>query len=78
MLKAEATALTRVGNSLFGFLSKLLVFCERKSDSFIVALFKEQREQVAPFTLKKKSNKAKSDRNDSLLGIKRGKAVKNI
>ena len=30
---------TRVGTSLFGFSSELLVFCERKSDSLTVALF---------------------------------------
>ena len=55
---------SRVGNSHFGFLSKSLFFCERKSN-----------ESKSLFW--KKSDRAKSEGSDLLLGIKRGKAVKN-
>ena len=75
----------RVGNTLMGFLSDLLVFCERKSDVFVKkrgslpSLFCHERpNQIAHGRFKKKSKWAKSDGRDSLLGIKRWKTVKNI
>ena len=49
-----------------GFPSKLIIFCERKSDSHLTKANRSRQ----PFL--------KSDGSDSLLGIKRGKAVKNI
>ena len=47
-----------VGNSLIGFSSESLVFCERKSDSFVktneslpLLFCHEQRERIAPVAL---------------------------
>ena len=54
---------SRVGKSLFGFSSKLLVFCERKSD----LLFYRSCRSL------KKCDGAKSDGSYMLFGIKRGK-----
>ena len=60
----------RVGNSLFDFSSKLPIFCEQKSVIAIHSFFWKNRSL-------KKSEWAKSDQSDSLLGIKRGKMMKN-
>ena len=57
----------RVGTSLIGFLSNLLIFCERKSDSLRLLFKKEQM-----------SKGAKSDRSDSLLGIIRGRKSEKL
>ena len=66
---------------LFGFSSKLLVFCERKSDgskSFTIALLKRAtRANCSCFSLKRAREGRATGAIDSLLGIKRGKAVKN-
>ena len=49
-----------------GFPSKLMIFCELKSDSHLTNANRSRQSVL------------KSDGSDSLLGIKRGKAVKNI
>ena len=51
----------RVENSLSGFSSESLVFCERKSE-IVICCFPQK---------KKKNYGAKSDRSDSLLGIEK-------
>ena len=58
----------RVGNSLFGFLSESLVFCERKSE-IVNPSFPKNKSLFCSFI--------KSDGSNLLLGIKREKAVKN-
>ena len=74
----------RVGNSRFGFLSKLLVFCEQKSKIGIrswktvnplqLLFCKEQRERFAHCC----SLKRATEQGEQFgLGHKKGKAVKN-
>ena len=57
----------RVGNTLMGFLSDLLVFCERKSDVFVKksgslpSLFCHERpNQIAHGRLKKRANEQRA------------------
>ena len=62
--------LFRVGNSLFGFSSESLIFCERKS-KIVICSFPRVNHSRSLFL---KSDGVKSDGSVSL---KRGKAVKN-
>ena len=86
----------RVGNTLIGFSSDSLIFCEQKSDSLVKksewlpSLFCHERpETIAHGCSFVKSNGSESLKtlsekepmiggSDLLLGIKRGKFVKNI
>ena len=71
----------RTGNSLIGFSSESLVFCERKSDvseSLTVALLLWAKGANRSICSLKKSKWAKRDMGDSLSAIKSGKTVKNI
>ena len=54
----------RVGNSLFGVLSKSLVFCEKKSD--------ESNESNSLLSLFKKERQSEEGRERFALGHKRG------
>ena len=61
----------RVGNPLFGFFERTLVYCEWKSK--IAFHFFPMSKSL--FLSLKKINRVKSNGSDSLLGIKMGKAV---
>ena len=93
---SQPLSFPRVGNSHFGFLIKLLVFCDQKSkignqiahccsfvmsdgsNSLMVALlYRAMRANCSRCSLKK-SDGAKSNGSNSLLGIKKGKNCQKL
>ena len=81
---SQPLSFPRVGNSHFGFLIKLLVahgcsfvMCDGSNSLMVALLYRAMRANCSRCSLKK-SDGAKSNGSNSLLGIKKGKNCQKL